>query len=126
MLSWDDVRSGSADAADGHNVVLHEFAHQLDQEDGASDGAPILDQRSQYVTWARVLGDEFAELQRAAERGKRTDIDKYGATNAAEFFAVITESFFERPRSLHKKHPELYEELKMFYKQDPLSFEDSR
>jgi len=126
VLSWDDVRQGAADAADGHNVVLHEFAHQLDQEDGVSDGAPILERRSQYVAWARILGKEFDELQRAAERGKRTDIDAYGATNAAEFFAVVTEAFFERPRSLHKKHPELYEELKSFYRQDPLEFPDSR
>lgn len=126
VLSWDDVRNGAADAADGHNVVLHEFAHQLDQEDGASDGAPILEHRSQYVSWARILGDEFEVLKRAAERGKRTDIDPYGATNAAEFFAVITEAFFERPRSLHKKHPELYEELKMYYKQDPLAFRDPK
>jgi len=126
VLSWDDVRSGAADAADGHNVVMHEFAHQLDQEDGSSDGAPILERRSQYVAWARVLGAEFSDLQRAAERGKRTDIDTYGATNPAEFFAVVTEAFFERPKSLHKKHPELYEELKIFYKQDPLTFQDSR
>lgn len=126
VLSWDDVQSGAADAADGHNVVLHEFAHQLDQEDGSSDGAPILERRSQYVAWARVLGDEFEKLQRAAQRGKRTDIDSYGATNPAEFFAVVTEAFFERPRSLHKKHPELYDELKAFYNQDPLGFRDSR
>lgn len=123
VLSWDDVQSGAADAADGHNVVMHEFAHQLDQEDGVSDGAPILERRSQYVAWARVLGDEFEKLQEATERGRRTDIDAYGATNPAEFFAVITEAFFERPRSLHKKHPELYDELKMFYKQDPLTFQ---
>jgi len=121
VLSWDDVRRGASDVADGHNVVLHEFAHQLDQEDGTSDGAPILDRRSQYVAWARVLGDEFEKLRRSAERGTRTDIDTYGATNAAEFFAVVTEAFFERPRSLHKRHPELYEELAMFYKQDPLA-----
>lgn len=126
VLSWDDVRSGAADAADGHNVVLHEFAHQLDQEDGSSDGAPILEHRTQYVAWARVLGDEFEKLRRATERGRRTDIDAYGATNAAEFFAVVTEAFFERPRSLHKKHPELYDELKTFYRQDPLGFVDPR
>ena len=126
VLSWDDVRRGAADAADGHNVVFHEFAHQLDQEDGASDGAPILERRSQYVAWARVLGKEYEELQKRAQRGRRTDIDAYGATNPAEFFAVVTEAFFERPKSLRKKHPELYEELSMFYKQDPIEFRDSR
>ncbi|MFP6664448.1 MAG: M90 family metallopeptidase [Deltaproteobacteria bacterium] len=119
VLSWDDARAGASCANDGHNVVLHEFAHQLDQEDGTSDGAPILDQRSQYVAWARVLGHEFEELRENAEAGRRTDIDSYGATNAAEFFAVITEAFFEKPKKLRRKHPELYEELQLYYKQDP-------
>jgi Mlc titration factor MtfA (ptsG expression regulator) len=122
VLSWDDVRAGAADAADGRNVVLHEFAHQLDQEDGISDGAPLLERRSQYVAWARILGAEFEKLQKMAESGQLTDIDHYGATSPAEFFAVVTEAFFERPRSLHAKHPELYEELKTFYKQDPLTY----
>jgi Mlc titration factor MtfA (ptsG expression regulator) len=122
VLSWDGVRAGAADADDGHNVVLHEFAHQLDQEDGVSDGAPYLERRSQYVAWARILGREFEKLQALAARGQHTDIDRYGATSPAEFFAVITEAFFERPRALHKMHPELYEELKNFYKQDPMSF----
>jgi Mlc titration factor MtfA (ptsG expression regulator) len=122
VLAWDAVRAGASDANDGHNVVLHEFAHQLDQEDGTSDGAPILEHRSQYVAWARILGAEFEELQRAAERGRPTDIDAYGATNPAEFFAVVSEAFFERPASLKKTHPALYEELQQFYRQDPLAF----
>jgi Mlc titration factor MtfA (ptsG expression regulator) len=122
VLSWSDVRAGAADIADGHNVVLHEFAHQLDQEDGSADGAPFLEQRSQYVAWARTLGAEFRELQIATARGRRTTIDRYGATNPAEFFAVITEAFFERPSALQKRHPELYEQLKTFYKQDPVTF----
>jgi len=121
VLAWDAVRTGASDANDGHNVVLHEFAHQLDQEDGTSNGAPILEHRSQYVAWARILGDEFKGLQSAAERGRPSDIDAYGATNAAEFFAVVTEAFFERPAPLRKKHPALYDELKLFYRQDPLA-----
>ena len=64
VLSWDDVRAGASDFNDGQNVVLHEFAHQLDQEDGVADGAPILEQRSQYVAWARVLGAEYDQLRR--------------------------------------------------------------
>jgi len=126
VLSWDDVSAGAGDAADGHNVVLHEFAHQLDQEDGASDGAPILERRSHYVAWARILGKEFEELRAAADGGRHSDIDAYGATNAAEFFAVVTEAFFERPQSLRRKHPELYEELKTFYRQDPIEREGRR
>jgi MtfA peptidase len=119
VLSWDDVRSGATDIHDGQNVVLHEFAHQLDQEDGSADGAPMLERRSQYVTWARVLGAEYEKLRRDAERGRSSVLDQYGATNPAEFFAVATECFFENPVPLEKKHPELYAELKAYYRQDP-------
>jgi Mlc titration factor MtfA (ptsG expression regulator) len=116
VLSWDDVRSGSADIRDGHNVVLHEFAHQLDQEDGVADGAPILEERGHYVAWARVLGTEYEQLRKS--KGKSV-LDRYGATKPAEFFAVATECFFEKPAQLRRKHPELYEEMKEYYRQDP-------
>lgn len=119
ILSWDDVLRGAADIHDGHNVVLHEFAHQLDQEGGAAHGSPILPRRSMYVAWARVLGAEYVRLQQDAEHGRKTVLDKYGATNPAEFFAVATECFFEKAVQLKRKHPELYEELKLYYLQDP-------
>ena len=119
VLSWDDVRRGASDLHDGHNVVLHEFAHQLDQQDGLADGAPILEHRSQYVTWARVLSDEYDQLRRDTEQGRRDVLDEYGATNPAEFFAVATECFFEKPIQLRRKHPQLFEELKAYYRQDP-------
>ena len=119
VLSWDDVKRGAADIRDGHNVVFHEFAHQLDQEDGSSDGAPVLPSRNLYSAWARVLGAEYEELRKAAETGKKSVLDTYGATEPAEFFAVATEAFFEKPVQLKKKHPELYEELKTYYGQDP-------
>jgi MtfA peptidase len=119
VLSWDDVRRGTSDLHDGHNVVLHEFAHQLDQQDGTADGAPILDHRSHYVIWARVLSDEYDQLRRDTEQGRTDVLDEYGATNPAEFFAVATECFFEKPIQLRRKHPQLYEELKAYYRQDP-------
>jgi MtfA peptidase len=119
VLAWDNVLSGAADIHDGHNVVLHEFAHQLDQESGTADGAPVLPQRSMYVAWARVLGHDFDELVSDVAHHHRNLIDRYGATNPAEFFAVATETFFEKPRQLRAKHPELYAELQLFYKQDP-------
>jgi Mlc titration factor MtfA (ptsG expression regulator) len=119
VLVWDSVLSGAADIHDGHNVVLHEFAHQLDQEDGAGDGAPVLERRSMYVAWARVLGHDFDRLVRDTERHHRTFIDRYGATSPAEFFAVATEIFFEKPRQLRSKHAELYAQLRDFYRQDP-------
>jgi Mlc titration factor MtfA (ptsG expression regulator) len=119
VLAWDSVLSGAADIHDGHNVVLHEFAHQLDQEDGGGDGAPALPRRSMYVAWARVLGHDFDELVRDVAHHHRTLIDRYGATNPAEFFAVVTETFFEKPRELRARHLELYTLLKEFYRQDP-------
>jgi Mlc titration factor MtfA (ptsG expression regulator) len=126
VLSWNDVVHGAACVRDGQNLVLHEFAHQLDQEDGSADGAPELGTRSNYVAWARVLSEEYLDLQEAKRKRRRTIIDKYGATNPAEFFAVITEAFFEKPRPLQRKHPELYEELKAYYQQDPLNLRHQR
>lgn len=122
VLSWDDVLHGARDLRDGHNVVLHEFAHQLDQQDGSANGAPILEHRSRYVTWARVLGEEYEQLRRDAQRGRKSVLDDYGATNPAEFFAVATECFFEKPVQLERKHPALYEELKSYYQQDPVAY----
>ena len=119
VLSWDDVQAGASDIHDGHNLVLHEFAHQLDREDGAINGTPLLEQRSQYLAWGRVLTAEYERLQRDRQLGRATVLDDYGATDPAEFFAVATECFFEKPRTLKKRHPALYEELKIFYRQDP-------
>jgi MtfA peptidase len=119
VLSWDDVRAGASDPDDGRNLVLHEFAHQLDREDGTVDGSPLLEQRSQYVAWARVLNAEYERLKRDSWMGRPTVLDDYGTTDPAEFFAVATECFFEKPRVLEKRHPELYAELRSFYRQDP-------
>ena len=122
VLAWDAAEHGAWDAKDGHNVILHEFAHKLDEEDGIMDGAPLIEQRSRYVSWARVLQPEFEKLQANAEAGRQTVMDHYGATNPAEFFAVLTETFFEKPKSLQRKHPELYAEVQQFYQVDPLSW----
>jgi Mlc titration factor MtfA (ptsG expression regulator) len=125
VLAWDEVRREAIDLTRGHNVVLHEFAHQLDQEDGRADGAPVLGRGSSYVTWARVLSGEFQELQRKALSGRKDIMDAYGATNPAEFFAVATETFFERPKQMKLRHSELYEELKSYYRLDPLEWFDN-
>lgn len=122
VLAWDEVRAGAADPYDGENLVLHEFAHQLDFEDGSTDGAPWLDSRQQYRTWARVLSGEFEAFRAATDAGEPTLLDEYGATDPAEFFAVATEFFFERAHELRAKHPALYEQLQQFYRQDPASF----
>jgi Mlc titration factor MtfA (ptsG expression regulator) len=121
VLSWRDVVAGAADIHDGHNVVFHEFAHQLDAESGAVEGAPALDRRSKYVAWARVLGREYAQLLEDLRLGHEPWLDAYGATNPAEFFAVLTEAFFEQPLKLKTRHPDLYAQLADFYRQDPAS-----
>lgn len=122
VLTWDSVTGGARNIQDGRNVVFHEFAHQLDQEDGDADGAPILDHRSDYRGWAQVLGAEYERLCSKTKGRRRSVLNKYGATNPAEFFAVATEAFFEKPRQMHKRSPDLYEELKHYYKLDPLNW----
>jgi len=123
VLAWDSVLGGGVRHQDGHNVTFHEFAHQLDQSDGQTDGAPRLKHRSRYASWARVLSREYDDLVREAEKGRKSFFDPYGATEPAEFFAVVTETFFERPRKMKKKHPELYEEFKTFYNLDPSAWQ---
>lgn len=119
VLSWDDVRHGAADPDDGRNVALHEFAHQLDGEYLGVEGAPLLQDRGMYTAWARVLGGEYEQLVRDVEDQRRTLLGSYAATNPAEFFAVASEIFFERPRQLRERHPALYEQLRLCYAQDP-------
>ena len=120
VLAWDAVLRGAHDLR--HNLVLHEFAHALDQEDGRADGAPRLPTRAMYGPWARVLGAPSSSSSRREIRaGHQTSIDPYGATSPAEFFAVVTEAFFGRARELRQGHPALYEQLRAFYRQDPAS-----
>jgi MtfA peptidase len=122
VLSWDDVRAGAADPADGRNVVIHEFAHQLDQQSGHANGAPFLGRRDRYAAWSATLGAAFAGLQQQLARGEATLIDPYGASDPAEFFAVVSELFFERPQALADAQPALYGALAGYYRVDPLSW----
>ena len=122
VLAWDSVKSGALNFQDGHNVAMHEFAHQLDQEDGRADGAPILKMSSAYSAWSQTFSEEYELLQNKTLKGKKSVMDKYGATDPAEFFAVATETFFEKPTQLKKKHPELYHELRGFYKVNPIEW----
>jgi len=121
-LSWDNTHTGAANTRDGRNLVLHEFAHQLDQADGLADGAPALGSKEQYRRWQTVCSRVFADLQDKVDRGQKTVIDEYGATNPAEFFSVATETFFEKPSQLNKKRPELYKLLREYYRVDPLTW----
>src|SRR6266513_467282 len=118
VISWDDAVRGARNPGDGDNVVLHEFAHQLDGEDGVADGAPMLPP-SALSTWGGVLSEEYERLRQDAVHDRRSTLDDYGATNKAEFFAVATETFFEKPLQLERERPSLYAQLRQFYGQDP-------
>lgn len=122
ILSWEDAAQDAAVPDDGRNVVIHEFAHQLDQQDGPANGAPALPTRARRDAWARVMSGEYARLKETMRLGLPTLINPYGATDPAEFFAVISEVFFERPERLAAEHPELYQELGRFYRLNPLSW----
>lgn len=124
VLSWDSVTLGARNVFDAENVTFHEFAHQLDHEDGATDGAPGLSGRAAYQSWARVFRENYADFLNLLEDGKKTVMDSYGATNPAEFFAVATETFFEKPKQLARKRPELYDELMGYYGLDPRAWFD--
>jgi Mlc titration factor MtfA (ptsG expression regulator) len=120
ILSWKSVVRGAANDDDGTNVVIHEFAHQLDQADGSSDGAPILSDGREYRDWSEVLRRDYENLVEDANNPRSNPLlDPYGAENPAEFFAVASETFFEMPRDLEDEHPELYRELRDFYGLDP-------
>ncbi len=125
VLAWNQVERGAKSLHDGQNVVFHEFAHQLDAADGSTDGVPVLERGANYKTWALVCQKEYDALVDNLDNRKRLVFDRYGATNPAEFFAVATESFFERPVEMHKKHPELYAVMCDYYRQDPLKYFDS-
>ncbi|MDO6710877.1 zinc-dependent peptidase [Aliiglaciecola sp. 2_MG-2023] len=119
VLSWQDTLDGAYLPNDGHNVVIHEFAHQLDQEDGLADGAPILGKDQSYASWADVFSAQFEQLKHHAKTGTHSIFDYYGATNPAEFFAVASEVFFEKSKQLKHEHPKLYQQLRLFYRVDP-------
>ena len=119
ILAWDDVLRGVEDPDDGHNVVLHEFAHQLDSAGGKANGVPSLGSTHRYASWTRMLERNCARFPREVRPGRPSALDPYAATNEAEFFAVATEVFFERPRALRRQYPELFAELQRYYRQDP-------
>lgn len=121
VLAWNEVKKGASDIHDGENLVFHEFAHQLDYDYGATEQVESDDQSS-YLSWGWVVGNEYNNLLKALKRNQQTLIDEYGATNLAEFFAVVTETFFEKPAALQKRHPDLYKQLTEFYQQDPASY----
>lgn len=127
ILAWSVIEQDLRQWDDGHNVILHEFAHQLDQADGQAEGVPILGDgfrptlghRADYREWARVMGAAYQQLRTAVQQHQATVLDAYGTLNPAEFFAVATETFFERPHPLQQEYPALYEQLQQYYQLDP-------
>ena len=114
VISWD------AAAHDPHmNVVLHEFAHKLDMLGGAADGMPPLHPGMDRQAWHAVFTDAYEGFCDAVDRGKDTWMDPYAAEHPSEFFAVISEAFFTEPRETRRRYPGVYEQLKLFYRQDP-------
>ena len=121
VLSWQDLLAGDINPNDGKNVGLHEFAHQLDMLDGEADGTPPLPLKM-YRWWTKIMQKEFDKLQQLYKKHKKGFLDYYAITNAAEFFAVATEAFFEKPKRLQKEEPQLYQALKAYYRLDPASW----
>ncbi|MCP3966134.1 MAG: zinc-dependent peptidase [Lentisphaerae bacterium] len=127
IVSWNKIESEAYNEYSRSNVILHEFAHQVDQMNGAADCVPPLVKRDDFDDWEEVVPKEFADLQRRIEFGIPDVIDRYGATNPAEFFAVTTEAFFCKSIDLQHHRPELYNQFRNFYQLDPASWcEDHR
>lgn len=119
MLSWRDVADAGDSAAWGYNVVIHEFAHVLDMRDGAPDGVPLLPDRAARERWLAVLEPQWQDFCARVDDGEDTLIDPYGAEAIDEFFAVASEVFFVNASALRAEHPQLYELLAGYYRQDP-------
>ena len=125
ILSWSDAKPGTrlhgpATNGPATNVILHEFAHKLDMLNGAANGMPPLHNNMVRENWTAALSQAYEKLYHQLERHHHTGIDPYAAENPAEFFAVFTEVFFEQPALLHRLYPDVYEQLSLFYRQDPL------
>lgn len=124
VLSWQHSAYGAFLDKDGHNVVMHEFAHQLDEQTGVTDGAPLLEKDHKATDWAAAFQNAYDRHKHATTAGKATLIDAYGATAPAEFFAVVVELFFEKPDALKEDEPTVYEELVKYFKIDPVEWGD--
>jgi hypothetical protein len=122
ILSWRSVQRGGEDERDGRNVVIHEFAHQLDQENRHADGLPLLKNRDTVGNWAHAFSDAYEDFCQDLDKGRKTVMDPYGATNPAEFFSVATETFFEKAKQLKRDYPQLYLQLKNYYGLDPVAW----
>jgi Mlc titration factor MtfA (ptsG expression regulator) len=119
ILSWQDIVNPRNEAGTPMNLVIHEFAHQLDMQGGPADGTPFLSSRKLQKKWRRVMKQEYDRLVEESKEGRVTLLDAYGASSEVEFFAVASECFFEQPVEMKRQHPQLYDVLARYYRQDP-------
>jgi len=126
IFSWHIIQQDLVNWQDGHNVIFHEFAHQLDQQQGMANGVPPLKNQVEYQQWSRIFTEEYQQLQSQIENRLKLTIDPYGATHPAEFFAVVTELFLEKAQILKQFHPQLFQTLKNYYQLDPSLWLDSQ
>jgi Mlc titration factor MtfA (ptsG expression regulator) len=120
ILAWSDIQRERENHDPGSNVIIHEFAHKLDMLNGDANGMPPLHPDMQPRTWTRALSSAYQSLQHRLEHHRRGSINPYGATSPAEFFAVLSEYFFSAPWQLLQDCPDVYQQLRQFYRQDPL------
>lgn len=120
IVSWAEVEEDRMYGDQGHNVVIHEIAHKLDMLDGAANGRPPLHYCMPGKLWAEALSAAYEYLRQRLEHGRHTDLDPYAASSPAEFFAVVSEYFFAAPDILHAHFPDVYRQLQLYYRQDPL------
>ncbi len=122
VLSWAHSELGASDPGDGKNVVIHEFAHQLDNLSGETDAAPVLAPDQSFAKWAEVFIAAYDRHVARIEGGQSTVLDAYGATSHVEYFAVATEIFFERPADLKAEEPDVYSQLSQLMRLDPVAW----
>ena len=120
IVSWDDVERDLLGKQSGRNVVIHEIAHKLDMLNGPADGFPPLHDGMAVTEWSISLSAAYESLVRQVEHKHRACINPYAATSPAEFFAVISEYFFCAPEILHTHYAEVYRQLQLYYRQNPL------
>ena len=119
VLAWSQTEY--AGIIDGHNLVIHEFAHKLDMQNGAANGFPPLHRNMSRKAWTRALSKGFDYSKRKCDLGKHIGVDCYAASSPAEFFAVLSEVFFERPDVVKHRYPDIYGQFCQYYRQDPLA-----
>ncbi len=120
ILSWDDIQDDLQPIHQGHNVIIHEIAHKLDMLNGKANGMPPLHLEMQSTQWTEAFSSAFQRLNKRLEHHHRVCVNPYAATSPAEFFAVFSEYFFSAPEILHNHFPDVYQQLQMYYRQNPI------